>query len=61
MTLLDPDSSLELIHKVQILQRPSHFVILPISMSDPGNSQRRLFEISANKIRLDNLIREIMQ
>lgn len=61
MTLLDPDASLELVHKIQTLQRPLHFVLLPIGLPDPGNSQRRLFDVSPNKIRLDNLIREIMQ
>ncbi|MBL1265485.1 protein DpdF [Candidatus Methylomicrobium oryzae] len=61
MTLLDPDASLELVQKVQMLQRPFHLVLLPLALPDPGNRQRRLYDVSPNKIRLDDLIQEIIQ
>jgi ATP-dependent DNA helicase RecQ len=61
MTLLDTNAQTDLIQKVQILQRPFHFLLLPLGLPSPENSQRRLCEVTPNKIRLDALIQEIIQ
>jgi hypothetical protein len=61
MTVMDPDASSDLVQKVQMLQRPFHLVLLPLCLPDPGNSQRRLYDVSPHKIRLDDLIQEIIQ
>lgn len=61
MTVFDPDASSDLVQKVQMLQRPFHVVLLPLGLPDPGNSQRRLSEVSPNSILLEALIQEIIQ
>ena len=61
MTVLDPNAPLDLVQKIQMLQRPFHFVLLPLGLPSPGNNQRRLSEVSPNSIRLDALIQEIIQ
>jgi hypothetical protein len=61
MTVLDPDAPSDLVQKVEMLQRPFHFVLLPLGMPSPGNNQRRLSDVTPNSIRLDALIQEIIQ
>lgn len=61
LTLLDPDAPTQLVMEVQMLQRPFHVVLLPLGMPDPGNTQRRLSDVSPNSIRLEALIQEIIQ
>ena len=59
LTVLDSHSSPRLFREVQMLQRPFHIVILPLGMPDPENSHRCLSEVTADGIRLENLIQEI--
>jgi len=61
LTVLEPDASADIILEVQVLQRPIHFLLLPLGMPDPVNSQNRLSDLSPNSIRLEALIREIIQ
>lgn len=61
LTVLDPDSSPELILDIQMLQRPFHVVLLPLGMPDPDNSLRRLADVSPNALHLENLIQVIIQ
>lgn len=61
LTVVDPDASSSIIQKVEKLQRPFHFVLLPLGLPSPGNNQRRLSEVTPNSIRLDSLMQEIIQ
>lgn len=61
LTVLEPDTSANLILEVQALQRPIHFLLLPLGLPDPMNSQSFLSDRSPNSIRLDALIREITE
>jgi hypothetical protein len=61
LTLLEPDSSPETLWNIQVLQRPFHIVLLPISMPDPDNPQRHLSNVSPNSCYLDNIIKVISQ
>ena len=59
LTLLDPDASCDQLSDVQMLQRPFHVVLLPLAMPDPGNSARRLVDVTANAMRLEKTILEL--
>jgi hypothetical protein len=61
LTVLEPDSSPELIMDTQMLQRPFHVVLLPLGMPDPGNSLRRLADVTPNALHLEKLIQVITQ
>lgn len=61
MTVLEPDTSPALVLDIQMLQRPFHVVLLPLCMSDPDNSLRRLADVSPNALHLENLIHVITQ
>lgn len=61
ITVLDSDAPSDLIQKVEMLQRPCHFVLLPLGLPSLGNNERRLSDVTPNSIRLDALIQEIIQ
>jgi len=61
LTVLEPDASPELVLDIQMLQRPFHVVLLPLSMPDPDNNSRRLADVSPNSLHLENLIQVIRQ
>ncbi len=61
MTVLEPNASPELITDIQMLQRPYHVVLLPLSMPDPENSSRRMADITPNALHLENIIPAITQ
>ncbi|WP_420995165.1 protein DpdF [Cupriavidus sp. 30B13] len=61
LTVLEPDSSPELILDIQMLQRPFHLVLLPLGLPDPGNCLRRLADVSPNALHLENLTQAIIQ
>ncbi|CAE6858450.1 protein DpdF [Paraburkholderia domus] len=61
MSILEPDSAPDLVLEMQMLQRPFHVVVLPLGLREPGNSQRRLADVSPNALRLENVIRVITQ
>ena len=59
LSLLDPDASCDQLTDMQMLQRPFHVVLLPLAMPDPGNSSRRLVDVTRNKIRLEKLLLDL--
>jgi ATP-dependent DNA helicase RecQ len=61
LTVLNPDASADILLGVQMLQRPFHVVLMPLGMQDPGNSLRRLVDVSEHKILLETVIQEISQ
>ncbi|MYZ42454.1 protein DpdF [Schauerella aestuarii] len=61
LTVLDPGVPANVILETQMLRRPFHVVLLPLSVPDPVNDLRRLSEVSPNSIRLEALIQEISQ
>jgi hypothetical protein len=61
VSILEPNSGSDLVLDMQMLQRPFHIVVLPLSLREPGNRQRRLVDVSANALRLENVIRAITQ
>jgi ATP-dependent DNA helicase RecQ len=61
LTVLNPDASADILLGVQMLQRPFHVVLMPLGMQDPGNSLRRLADVSEHKILLETVIQEISQ
>lgn len=56
MTLLDPDATVNQLSDVQMLQRSFHVVLLPLAMPDPGNSTRRLIDVTGHSQRLEKLL-----
>lgn len=61
MTVLEQNASPELVLDILMLQRPYHFVLLPLGMPDPDNSLRRLADITPNALHLESIISVITQ
>jgi ATP-dependent DNA helicase RecQ len=59
MTLLDPDATVNQLSDVQMMQRPFHVVLLPLAMLDPGDATRRLVEVTANGLRLQQILPDL--
>ncbi len=59
LTLLDPGASSDQLSDVQMLQRPFHVVLLPQTMSDPGNPMRRLVDVIGHTQRLEKLLLDL--
>ena len=59
MTLLDPDATVNQLSDVQMLQRPFHVVLLPLAMLDPADATRRLVEVTANGLRLQQILPDL--
>lgn len=61
MTVLEPNTSPDIVFDIQMLQRPFHIVLLPLGMPDPANSLRRLADVTPNALHLENIIPGITQ
>jgi ATP-dependent DNA helicase RecQ len=56
MTLIESGSTSDELADVQMLQRPFHVVLLPLTTPDPGNPTRRLIDVTGSSQRLEKLL-----
>ncbi|MGU0874448.1 protein DpdF [Pseudomonas aeruginosa] len=61
ISVLESDASPTQLLNIQMLQRPLHVVLLPLSFPDPDNRLRRLADVSPNALHLDSIIPVITQ
>lgn len=61
VSVLGPESTRADLEHMQLLQRSFHIVLLPKKFPDPMNDQRRLADISVNKVYLHQILSEIRQ
>jgi len=56
LTVLDSNTLVAELSYIQLVQRPFHIVILPVSMPDPGDISRRLFDVIGPTQSLEQLL-----
>jgi ATP-dependent DNA helicase RecQ len=61
VTVLDAASAATMLDKVHLLERPHHIVLLPRSQSEPGNSSRKLADVTEHAAFLQQLLPIISQ
>lgn len=59
VSVLSPDVAPNVFERVQLLQRPNHFIFLPNTFPDPANPSRQLRDVCKNGVLLEQLVREI--